>query len=162
MMKKLLEIRAQREALLDQIEEIAAKPRDLDTATAALLSPALGRMIDQGEQILLSATHPTGIHSDLRDPQNLAGLILALIGPKEIMRLARERMQAAAQGGLSPDARAKSIASLRAECVALEEREEREVLRLEMEGHAVTRRGDADPALLLRVWEETPTKPAVA
>lgn len=156
-MSTLANIRNQRAAVLDQIEEVAARPRDVDTAVAALLD-SLERLTQPGEQILRAETHPVGSHADVRDPGNAIGVLCALIGKDEIARLARERMRPFANDGIPPAARAESIAALRAKLVALEEAEEREIIALEAAGHTVIRREDADVATLLRIWEEAPKK----
>ena len=81
------------------------------------------------------------------------GLLVYFIGAEELADRALKRLVIPA-GALSMDERLKKRSQTEAQLLYAEREEEREILRLEAAGHAVLRREDASPEVLLAVWGE--------
>lgn len=128
-------------------EAFAAVHAEL-TAAAAEGAERMGQMIKSGRaRDALSARH-WSLHGSL----NLMPLLAALLGPDQIMAALMPHIESMPPSIPAPD-RVAMLADLDAKILALEEVDEAEILRREALGEKITRRGDADPAVVLRLRE---------
>ena len=82
------------------------------------------------------------------------------LDPQAFERQLRARLKPLlSDSGLPEAERLKRIAVLRDRVAEMELAEEAEICRLEAQGLAVDRRGDADLATLLRVWDAADAAP---
>jgi hypothetical protein len=95
---------------------------------------------------------------------NVVALLEAIVGRKAlkagIAQIVAQRETD--EVGLPRSERPKKIAELRAKLFEAELNCEREILRLEAQGHLILRRADTDVAALVQVWDETAELPPSA
>jgi hypothetical protein len=154
--------RTERDRLLEEIARLktAAIPDDeLRAKVDASLSAATATL---RERVNLGGIRQPGRADDdlvLSHGMNLGTAtllaVLQLPGLADLIVAEAKRVNPAPAGPPAL-ARAKQVAKLTERLAAVEEAEERAILAVEAAGHAVTRRDDVDPKLLVRLWSEEP------
>lgn len=152
-------VRADIESLQAERDAIVGAPLAHETIRAAVLAtltraaadfgPTLSRMLrfpDRGEGIRLHAplkTAPTSV-------ADVTGLLAAVFGP-DVIAAAFDRYVVALSDGPTEADRGRQLAAIDEDLAAAEEIEETLVEVAEASGETVARRGDANPAVVLRV-----------
>lgn len=151
------------------LRKIRAEITALDAEAAAVREAALPMAeVEERLRQCVDATlrwNPLGQFELLRQPPSRDGrpFVFAFdVTPALLFALDRERYTELAlahlrtlagdDGGLTGEARTARLEKIVTKRVQLEEREEREVLGLESNGHYVIRREDIDTRLVLRIW----------
>jgi len=148
----LVGIREQREKLLNEIDAVASKPRDAESVQRDVLA-RFNLLLMDGDEKLHGHASAYGRGADALPDSQLA-VFLALIGRETLASLIKARMPPETADGITQQERAERISALNRQVADSERAEEIEIMRLEAAGHEVLRRGDADPALLLKLWDE--------
>ena len=151
----LAEIRAARLTALAEISQLSVAQRGQDEARAEVASylQHAAAELDGRLRYSVAAVGLSDAFVIRPRPDGLidAGpLLAALMGP-DALAAALERYVAELPPSVHHAASAHRLAELRTELADLEESEEVEVLRLEALDQSPGRRGDADPAVVLKV-----------
>ncbi|MEX0733311.1 MAG: hypothetical protein WDZ66_03975 [Steroidobacteraceae bacterium] len=142
-------IRADRTKTLNEIESVGEAPLSLDETVTRYLA-SLREQAEHAEHQVLAFAHQSIVPAL---PAFNVGFLLWL-GGADFEKQLRARLKPLVPGTAMPQAdRAKKVASLRAHLAELDEAEEREICRLEVQGLAVERRIDVELATVLHVWD---------
>jgi hypothetical protein len=169
-MRRLVEKGAPERAKLDEIQmAIADVQKGITTieraplsseATRANLRRALDHELNEGfvERTLSRFAQPNPAYAG-ELPKVDWPLLAMLLGRETV----EEKLLGIIQGsqkapGLTHQEREARLDELRGELRRLEVDEERAILALETSGFVVLRRSDADPALVLQVWQDEPQR----
>jgi hypothetical protein len=148
---KLETLRKRRSALKQDRKALERARVSADEAQAnleALIAAAAGRFRPPA---LLVGVNSPGFQAQLyeRDPGVDAFALACALYPERVQEFLAEHMTAG-EGGVTAENRAARLAQLDAELAELERKEESAIRKLEAQGLDVDRRGDADPAVVLR------------
>jgi hypothetical protein len=151
-LKALDRIRAQLAEVGAQIEDTAGAHWPHDVILARMMGLARDQL-STVDYTMRAFAEPGAFKYP--EPRNFVGFVAWLLGEKEFETRLRARIREMAPSpGLAKEQRDAQLAKLRAKETELHEAEEREISRLEAQGHVVARRADADIAVLLKVWED--------
>lgn len=158
------------------LDKIQSESLEMRKATAALARAALppeetrARLLHEIQRHI-ERRWPADLYETFQQPDSAAILpdLLGLAdyawlcGPEELVDLIMKRLQMnGRRAGLPSVERETKLREMRAALDKLECSEELETLRLEDAGHVISRREDARPDLLLKVWAERETAKASA